>query len=223
LNAKPKRSRTTAKVLRIDPRAPEAEIVGRAAEAVRSGGVVCFPTRCLYGLGADARNEDALRRIFEIKQRPADMPLLVLISHSAQMAALAERIPPAAQLLMERFWPGRLTIVLPALPDLPSILTAGKGKIGIRLAAHPVTRALVEAIGAPLTGTSANVSGGGGCRQIGDLDPRIAQGVDLILDAGPLKGGVGSTVVDVTGEAPVIIREGEVSKHEIIAVLKSAA
>ena len=92
----------------------------------------------------------------------------------------------------------------------------------ISIAAHPVTRALVEAIGAPLTGTSANVSGGGGCRQIGELDPRIAQGVDLILDAGPLKGGVGSTVVDVTGETPVILREGEVTKHEIIAVLKSA-
>lgn len=184
---------------------------------------MCFPTRCLYGLGADARNEAALQRIFEIKQRPADMPLLVLISGSAQMAALAERIPPAARLLMERFWPGRLTIVLPALPDLPPILTAGKGKIGIRLAAHPVTRALVEAIGVPLTGTSANVSGGAGCRQIADLDPRIAQGVDLILDAGPLKGGVGSTVVDVTGETPVILREGEVTKHEIIAVLKSAA
>jgi len=119
----------------------------RAADAVRAGGVVCFPTRCLYGLGADARNEAALRRIFEIKQRPPDMPLLVLISHSAQMAALAERVPPAAQLLMERFWPGRLTIVLPALPDLPPVLTAGKGKIGIRLAGHPVARALVEAIG----------------------------------------------------------------------------
>lgn len=184
---------------------------------------MCFPTRCLYGLGADARNEEALRRIFEIKQRPADMPLLVLISHSAQMAALAERIPPAARLLMERFWPGRLTIVLPALPDLPSILTAGKGKIGIRLAGHPVARALVESIGAPLTGTSANVSGSGGCRQIPDLDPRIALGVDLILDAGPLKGGTGSTVVDVTGETPTVIREGEVPKHEIIAALRSAA
>jgi len=194
----------------------------RAADAVRAGGVVCFPTRCLYGLGADARNEAALRRIFEIKQRPPDMPLLVLISHSAQMAALAERVPPAARLLMERFWPGRLTIVLPALPDLPPVLTAGKGKIGIRLAGHPVARALVEAVGAPLTGTSANVSGGAGCRQIPDLDPRIAQGADMVLDAGPLKGGAGSTVVDVTGETPVIIREGEVPKHEIIAALKSA-
>jgi L-threonylcarbamoyladenylate synthase len=198
-------------------------VIGRAAEAIRAGGVVCFPTRCLYGLGADARNEDALRRIFEVKQRPPDMPLLVLISHSGQMAALAERIPAAARLLMDRFWPGRLTIVLPVLPNLPGLLTAGKGKIGIRLAGHPVARALVEAVGAPLTGTSANLSGGDGCRQIPDLDPRIAQGVDFILDAGPLKGGVGSTIVDVTGESPVVLREGEVPKHEIIAALKSSA
>ncbi|MCK7504913.1 MAG: Sua5/YciO/YrdC/YwlC family protein [Desulfobacterales bacterium] len=113
---------------------------------------------------------------------------------------------------MQRFWPGRLTLVLDARPGLPARLTAGTGKIGIRLAAHPVARALAEAVAQPITGTSANLSGGSGCRQIAELDPRIARQVDLILDGGALKGGVGSTVVDVTGETPVVIREGEVSK-----------
>jgi L-threonylcarbamoyladenylate synthase len=183
--------------------------------------VVCFPTRCLYGLGADALKAEAVERVFEIKQRTADMPLLVLISRSAQLAELAERVPPIAQLLMERFWPGRLTLVLDAREHIPARLTAGTGKIGIRLAAHPVARALAEAVAGPITGTSANLSGGSGCRQIAELDPRIARQVDLILDGGPLKGGVGSTVVDVTGEAPVVIREGEVSKPEILAALKS--
>jgi L-threonylcarbamoyladenylate synthase len=205
----------------VNPRSPEPEAIARAQEVIRAGGVVCFPTRCLYGLGADALDSGAVERVFEVKQRPADMPLLVLIGRSAQLAELAERVPPMAQLLMDRFWPGRLTLVLDARPVIPARLTAGTGKIGIRLAAHPVARALVEALGRPITGTSANLSGASGCRQIADLDPQIARQVDLILDGGPLKGGVGSTVVDVTGENPAVIREGEISKPEILAAIKS--
>jgi L-threonylcarbamoyladenylate synthase len=205
----------------VNPRAPEPEAIARAKEVIRSGGVVCFPTRCLYGLGADALDSAAVERVFEIKQRPADMPLLVLIGRSAQLADLAERVPPMAQLLMDRFWPGRLTLVMDARPVIPARLTAGTSKIGIRLAAHPVARAMVEALDRPITGTSANLSGASGCRQIADLDPQISRQVDLILDGGPLKGGVGSTVVDVTGENPVVIREGEISKPDILAAIKS--
>lgn len=205
----------------MNPRSPEPEAIARAHEVIRRGGVVCFPTRCLYGLGADALDSAAVERVFEIKQRPSDMPLLVLIGRSAQLAELAERVPPMAQLLMDRFWPGRLTLVMEARSIVPARLTAGTGKIGIRLAAHPVARALVEALARPITGTSANLSGAGGCRQIAELDSQIARQVDLILDGGPLKGGVGSTVVDVTGENPVVIREGEISKPEILAAIKS--
>jgi L-threonylcarbamoyladenylate synthase len=205
----------------VNPRSPEVELVARAVEVIRTGGVVCFPTRCLYGLGANALDSAAVERVFEIKQRPADLPLLVLIGRSAQLGDLAERVPPMAQLLMDRFWPGRLTLVMEARPIIPARLTAGTGKIGIRLAAHPVARALVETFDRPVTGTSANLSGAGGCRQIADLDHQIARQVDLILDGGPLKGGVGSTVVDVTAENPVVIREGEISKPEILAAIKS--
>lgn len=205
----------------MNPRSPEPEAIGRAAEVIRAGGVVCFPTRCLYGLGADALNPAAVERVYEIKQRPADMPLLALIGRSAQLAELAVRVPPMARVLIERFWPGRLTLVLEARPQLPERLTAGTGRIGVRLAAHPVARALAEAFAGPITGTSANPSGGGGCRQIAELDPLIAREVDLILDGGPLKGGVGSTVVDVTGEKPAVIREGEISRAEILAAIRS--
>jgi L-threonylcarbamoyladenylate synthase len=200
---------------------PQPKLIARAMEVVRGGGVVCFPTRCLYGLGADAFNPAAVERVFEIKQRPPGLPLLVLISRPEQLEELAAKVTPAARLLMERFWPGRLTLVLDARPEVPPRLTAGTGRIGVRLAAHPVARALVEAFGRPLTGTSANLSGGGGCRRIAELGPRVAGQVQLILDAGDLKGGVGSTVVDVTGESPAMIREGEVSRPEILAVLKS--
>jgi L-threonylcarbamoyladenylate synthase len=209
-------------VLRVDPRAPKPATISQAAAVIRGGGVVCFPTRCLYGLGADALNTAAVERVFDIKQRPADMPLLVLINNPSQMDGLAGNIPRVARVLMERFWPGRLTLVLEAEASLPALLTAGTGKIGIRLAAHPVARALVEAVAKPITGTSANLSGGGGCRKVSELGPPIRRQVDLILDGGPLKGGVGSTVVDVTGETPVMIREGEVSKPEIMAAVKSA-
>ncbi len=222
MSAKPKNSKTTVKKIPVDARAPQPAAIRRAAEVIRGGGVVCFPTRCLYGLAADAFNPAAVERVFEIKQRPPQMPLLVLISRTEQLDELAERLPPAAQFLMQRFWPGRLTLVLDARPGLPALLTAGTGKIGVRLAAHPVARALAEALSQPITGTSANLSGGSGCRQIGELDPRIARQVDLILDAGALKGGLGSTVVDVTGAAPLIIREGEVSRLEILTALKSA-
>lgn len=221
MSAKPKSSKTTAKPLRVNPRSPEPEAIGRAEALIRAGGVVCFPTRCLYGLGADALDAAAVERVYEIKQRPADMPLLVLISRSAQLTELAARVPPMAKMLIERFWPGRLTLVLEAQPLIPARLTAGTGKIGIRLAAHPVARALVEAFAGPITGTSANLSGESGCRQVAELDPRIARQVDLILDGGALKGGVGSTVVDVTGENPVVIREGDISRPEILAAIKS--
>lgn len=201
---------------------PKPETIRQAAAVIRGGGVVCFPTRCLYGLGADAFNAAAVERVFDIKQRPAELPLLVLINSPAQMDGLARSIPRVAHVLMQRFWPGRLTLVLEAEASLPERLTAGTGKIGIRLAAHTVARALVEAVGNPITGTSANISGGTGCRQISELDPKIRRQVDIVLDGGPLKGGVGSTVVDVTGESMVLIREGEVSKPEIMAVIKSA-
>jgi L-threonylcarbamoyladenylate synthase len=208
--------------VRVDPRSPRSASIAQAAEVIRNGGVVCFPTRCLYGLGADAFSAAAVERVFEIKQRPADMPLLVLINTPAQLSGLAKSIPRMAHVLMQRFWPGRLTLVLEAEANIPERLTAGTGKFGIRLAAHPVARALVEAVAHPITGTSANISGGAGCREISELDPQIRHQVNLILDGGPLKGGVGSTVVDVTGESPVVIREGEVSKPEIYAAIKSA-
>ncbi|MFO7706757.1 MAG: L-threonylcarbamoyladenylate synthase [Desulfobacterales bacterium] len=206
----------------MNPRAPQPKMIARAVDILRGAGVVCFPTRCLYGLGADAFNTAAVERVFEIKQRPADLPLLVLISRADQLEELAAKVTPAARLLIERFWPGRLTLVLDARSEIPQRLTAGRGKIGVRLAAHPVARALVEGFGRPITGTSANPTGESGCRRIAELDPRIAAQVQLILDAGDLKGGVGSTVVDVTGESPVMIREGEVSRPEILAVIKSA-
>jgi len=203
------------KVRKINCANPETEIIVEAACIIRNGGVVVFPTRSLYGLGADAFNAKAVNKIFNIKQRPANKPILVLIKDKDELDRLTALVPPAATAIMERFWPGMVSIVFQAKEALSANLTAGTNKIGIRLPGHNITYKLVKAADGPITGTSANLSGSAGCFQVNDLDEKIVDSVDLILDAGPLKGGIGSTVVDVTGETPLTLRQGELSQKDI--------
>lgn len=205
------------KIHKINPTNPDPDIIQAAADIIRNGGVIAFPTRCLYGLGADAFNPEAVERIFKIKQRPAENPILILIDDPKRLERLVAHISDAAKVILEHFWPGRVTLVFDASAEVPDYLTAGTGKIGIRLAGHPVAAALARAIQGPITGTSANLSGQPGCHQIEDLQPGVAEHLNLILDAGPLKGGQGSTVVDVTGEVPRVLREGVVTEKEILA------
>jgi L-threonylcarbamoyladenylate synthase len=209
----------TPKIGAIDPLHPQADLIDTAVRILESGGVIAFPTGSLYGLGTDALNADAVDRVFAIKMRSADKPLLILVPDHKVVFDLAAEVPPAAKRLMDRFWPGQVTIVFKALPGLPANLTAGTGKIGIRLPGHPVAMALVSAFGRPITGTSANLSGRGGCHCIDQLDQMLIDQLDLVIDAGPLKAGIGSTVVDITGAEPVVIREGVVSKQAILAAV----
>ena len=203
---------------KINPEHPEAQSIQKASAIIKQGGVIAFPTRCLYGLGADAFNPVAVDRIFKIKQRPTENPILILIDDPIRLERLVTRVSGAALTIMDRFWPGKVTLVFEARADVPSYLTAGTGKIGIRFAGHPVASSLVRELQQPLTGTSANVSGRPGCHQIGDLPPEVTEQLDLILDAGPLKGGRGSTVVDVSGQGPQVLREGEVSMQDILSI-----
>ena len=206
-------------IRKINSQQPEPEIIKEAAGVIRQGGVIVFPTRCLYGLGADAMNPDAVERIIEIKQRPDDNPILVLIDSKKQLEMLAARIPPAADAIMKAFWPGRVTLVFDARDNLPGLLTAQTGKIGVRLPGQPVAAAILRQINGPLTGTSANLSGCPGCNRLTDLNPQIIGQVDLVLDAGTLQVGIGSTVVDVAGESPKILREGGVAASQIMESL----
>jgi len=205
----------TERILKIDPEKPQKDFIDEAARTIKNGGVIAFPTRSLYGLGADALNPDAVQKIFEIKKRPLDKPILVLIKDKDSISDIAKSIPPLAIRLMDTFWPGNVTIVLKANPDLPSALTAGTGKIGVRLPQHPVASALVKAFERPLTGTSANISGVQGCSRVSDLDFEVKTKLDLILDAGTLKKGQGSTVVDVTTNPSKVLREGEILEKDI--------
>ena len=206
----------------IDPLDPDLSIIKKAAGYIKLGGVVVFPTRNLYGLGVDAWNEAAVHRLFQIKRRPPEKPISILIKSRSDLDPLVTEIPNAAYKLMDLFWPGRMTLVFNARPDVPFVLTAGTGKIGIRLPEHPVAVALVNMLDHPITATSANLSGMAGVHQIGDLPEDFIEDVSMILDAGRLKKGKGSTVVDVTNHPPTVLREGEVPVNDMFQHIISA-
>ncbi len=205
-------------IKKTEPDIPRPEVIAEAAGIIRKGGLTVFPTSALYGIGVNALDPEAVDKIFRIKGRSSGKAILVLIGNRKELDRLARSVPQPAFAIMEYFWPGGLTIVLEARPEIPQNLTAGSGKIGIRLCRHPVAVALIRAAGCPITGTSANLSGLPGCDRISELDSSIAQNADLIIDAGTLKGGSGSTVVDMTPGFPEILREGTVPAKDILKI-----
>lgn len=200
----------------MDPVLPDPVVIREAATVVAAGGLVIFPTRALYGLGVDAGNPSAIARLFQVKGRAETKPVSILIKSRDMLPALVEEIPAAAVALMDRFWPGRLTLVFRSAAGVSEQLTAGTGKIGIRVPEHPVAAALVNALSGPLTGTSANISGSPGASRIEDLPLDFLNQVDLVLDVGPLSGGVGSTVIDVTTCPAQVLREGAISRKALM-------
>ena len=198
-------------VLRIDPAAPEAGAVDRAAGLIRAGRLVAFPTETVYGLGANALDPAAVAAIFAAKGRPATNPVIVHVADPDGAGAVAAEWPAAAAKLAERFWPGPLTLVVPRRPEVPDVVTAGGPTVAVRCPAHPVARALIRAAGVPVAAPSANRST--------ELSPTRAEHVlkgldgriDLILDGDPCPGGIESTVVDVTGGVVRLLRPGLVT------------
>ncbi len=207
------------KIVTVDSIKPESEIIKRAGNIIQDNGVVIFPAQYLYGVAVGALNEKAVQKVFHFKDRPLNKPILILVRDQSQLSQLVEYIPVPAQILMDAFWPGSLTIIFKAKKSVPDILTANTGKIGVRVPFHPVAKALVEYLEIPITGTSANLSGEKGCNKISQLDSSINNFVDLVLNAGELKGGVGSTVVDVTSSDINIVRQGEILADKIHEIL----
>ncbi|MDO8472385.1 MAG: L-threonylcarbamoyladenylate synthase [Dehalococcoidia bacterium] len=199
-----------------------ARQLGAAMRVLRGGGIVAFPTDTVYGLGCNALNSVAVVRVFEIKRRPRHMALPVLISDIGQLPGVARVVPETARLLAERFWPGGLTLVLPRTDSIPNIVTARSDRVGIRVPAHSVPVFLARAMGAPLVGTSANVSGLPSCRTAEEVRTQLGTEVDMIVDGGESPGGVESTVVDFKDDFPVITREGAVSKEQIWLLLRQS-
>jgi L-threonylcarbamoyladenylate synthase len=200
-------------VIRVDSDRPDAAAIARAAECLRRGGLVAFPTETVYGLGVHALDSAAVRRLFDAKGRPANDPLIVHVDSIDRIHDLVLRVPEAAVALAARFWPGPLTLVLPRSSRVPDEVTAGLNTVAVRVPAHPVARALLTAAGVPVAAPSANLfsrpSPTRASHVLDDLNGRI----DVILDGGPTDVGVESTVLDLSSEVPTILRPGAISRE----------
>ena len=204
----------SSRLLKIDER-NFREVIQEAAQVVHEGGIVAVPTESFYGLAVHALDEKAIERLFAVKRRREDNPVLILIPSKESLSSYVTEASEKDRKLMERFWPGGLTMVFFAGLILPRSLTAGTGKIGVRLSSHPVPTELARAVGAPITGTSANRSGRPSCSTAEEVMEALGEDIDLILDGGKTAGGKGSTVLDVTTDPPVVLREGIVSRNEL--------
>ena len=206
------------KYIKVDPASPDMEAMREAAECIKKGGLVVFPTETVYGLGADSFNTDAVKKIYAAKGRPSDNPLISHIASMDEALRLAEAVTPDAKKLMEAFWGGPLTIILKRRQDVPSVISAGLDTVSIRMPSHSVANMLIRLAGVPIAAPSANLSGSPSpttfehCKQ--DMDGRV----DMIIDGGRCSIGVESTVVDMTGEVPVILRPGAVTLEDIVSV-----
>jgi len=202
------------RVAAVDPVAPTRTILRAAADTLRAGGVVALPTETFYGLAAAALVAGSVQRIFELKGRPDSKPLLVLVA-SVAMAETVARVTPAARDLMLRYWPGALTLVLPALPMVPSVVTAGTATLGVRLSPHAVARGLVELLGEPVTAPSANPNALAPPTTAAGVLAYFPEGLDLVLDGGTTPGGEPSTVLDLTAEPARVLRQGAVIVRDL--------
>jgi len=200
------------------------DAAGRAAavSVLRAGGIVAMPTDTVYGVGVALAAEDGLARLFAAKDRPLDRAIVLIVADLAQTASVGI-LTPAARVLADAFWPGGLTLVLAQTPNaaLPSSLTAGAATIGVRVPAHDCPRVLARELG-PLPVTSANISGQPVASDADAVLAQLGARVELILDGGPARGGVPSTVVDCSGELPRILRSGAISTDDLAAALESA-
>jgi L-threonylcarbamoyladenylate synthase len=191
------------------------EQIEKGIAILKQGGLVAFPTDTVYGLGACAYIPQAVERVYQVKGRARDMALPLLVANNTQISEVAENIPPLAWLFIRRFLPGALTLVLPKSKSVPDVVTAGGKTVGVRIPAHPVPIALIEGLAAPIVGTSANLTGQPSPLTADEVCAQLGDKVDLIIDGGRCPGGRESTVVDVTGETPVVLREGAISIEEL--------
>ena len=197
--------------------------ISRAAEIIRRGGLVAFPTETVYGLGADATNAAAVRRIFEVKRRPATSPLIVHLDSEEMAREYAAQWPRSATELAERFWPGPLTLVLPKKATIPEEVTAGLGTVGLRVPAHPIALELIRAAGRPIAAPSANRFTQLSPTTAAHVRKSLGSAVDLILDGGSTPVGIESTVLALTDGGPVLLRPGMISKQELEEILGDVA
>lgn len=206
----------STRIFPVNPQAPSADAastdaITAAADVLRAGGLVAFPTETVYGLGANATDAEAVDRIFSAKGRPASDPIIVHIAQAAQLDAIAIHVPDLAQTLAARFWPGPLTLVLRRGAAIPPNVSAGRDTVAVRMPSHPVARALIQAAGVPVAAPSANTFSRPSATTAAHVLEDLKGRVDIVLDGGPTPIGVESTVLDLTSDMPVVLRPGGVS------------
>ncbi|MFC2045647.1 L-threonylcarbamoyladenylate synthase [Chloroflexota bacterium] len=189
--------------------------IEQAISILKKGGIVAFPTDTVYGLGACAEIPRAVERIYEVKERPRSMALPLLLAEISQIGQVSSRVPEVAWVLADRFLPGALTLVLPSASSIPDIVTAGGKTVAVRIPAHPVPVALIKGLMTPVVGTSANLSSRPSPLTADEVSSQLGNRIDLIIDGGKCWGSSESTIVDVTGEKPVILRQGVISLAEL--------
>lgn len=207
-------------ILRVDANSPDKSAIDAAAQAIRRGALVAFPTETVYGLAADALNLEAVARVFEVKGRPANNPLPVQVASERDIPQVAVDIPYVAAELIRRFMPGPLTIVLRASPDVPDLVTAGTGTVGVRIPDHPVALELLRSAAIPIVAPSANPSGEPPPTSAEEVLAYLGGRIEYLLDAGPSQIRIASTVVDLTSTPPRILRHGAISDEELAPFLE---
>jgi L-threonylcarbamoyladenylate synthase len=203
------------KLLSVSPTSPDPDSIKQAADLLREGGLVAFPTETVYGLGADVLNLAAVKRVFDVKGRPPDNPLIVHVAGTKQLDDIVDEIPDKGKVLGETFWPGPLTLVMKRTILVSDLVTAGLDTVAVRMPGHPVALALIRALGEGMVGPSANLSGRPSPTTAQHVYDDLRGQIDMILDAGPTRIGLESTVVDVTVDPPVILRLGGLTQDRI--------
>ena len=193
--------------------------ISRAIASLQSGNVIVFPTETVYGLGADALNHEAVERVFQLKGRNSENPIPIIVADQTMLRGLIDKIPPIAEKLIDRFWPGPLTLVLQARPDTPKQLLNIRGGVGVRISSQPIATQLSRELGRPLTATSANPSGKQAASTIEQAENYFAGEIGIFLDGGKLPAKIGSSVVEVIEDRIKIIREGEISVSQLAAII----
>jgi L-threonylcarbamoyladenylate synthase len=197
----------------------DAVALTAAVGVLQRGRLVGYPTETFYGIAADPRDDAAVARVFEAKGRVRTVALPLIAGSLAQVLALTGELPIHTRALMGRFWPGPLTLVIPAWPGLARAIHGGAGTVAVRVPAHPIARGLAAAYGYPVTSTSANVSGEPACASPNDVEASLGACLEILLDGGDTAGGPPSTIVDVTGQAPRLIRTGAVVWEQVLECL----
>jgi L-threonylcarbamoyladenylate synthase len=194
--------------------------LNRAVAVLHGGGVVAFPTETYYGLAVDPVNPLALNLLFSLKQRDTGKPILTLVDDRESLSSLVQEIPSLYEPLMDKFWPGPLTLIFRAKVNLPALLTAGTSTIGVRQSSHPFARQLLRAFGRPLTATSANISGRAAAVDAYEVKVQFGSKIDMVFDGGKTPGIIGSTIIGLEGNRLKLIREGVIPFNDIFQIYK---